>query len=39
MVPLRRAPRNSPKARTQKSEFLKLGGALIDVCDGLPCVP
>jgi hypothetical protein len=33
------APRNSPKARTQKSEFLKPDGALIDVCGGLPCVP
>ena len=33
------APRNSPKARLQKSEFLKPDGALIDVCDGAPCVP
>jgi hypothetical protein len=33
------APRNSPRARLQKSEFLKPDGALIDVCDGAPCVP
>jgi hypothetical protein len=33
------APRNSPKARRQKSAFLQPDGALIDVCDGLPCVP
>jgi hypothetical protein len=31
-------PRNSPIARTQKSEFLKTGGAVVDVCSGLPCV-
>ena len=31
-------PRNSPAARTQKSEFLKLGGAVVDVCSGMPCV-
>jgi hypothetical protein len=33
------APRASPAARRQKSEFLRLGGSLIDVCAGLPCVP
>jgi hypothetical protein len=33
------APRNSPLARRQKSEFLRADGALIDVCDGAPCVP
>jgi hypothetical protein len=33
------APRNSPLARRQKSEFLRSGGAVIDVCDGAPCVP
>jgi len=33
------APRNSPLARRQKSEFLRTGGSLIDVCDGAPCVP
>jgi hypothetical protein len=33
------APRNSPAARRQKSEFLRTGGTLIDVCAGLPCVP
>jgi hypothetical protein len=33
------APRNSPLARLQKSEFLRAGGALIDVCGGAPCVP
>ena len=33
------APRNSPLARRQKSEFLRADGALIDVCDGVPCVP
>jgi len=26
-------------ARRQKSEFLRTGGSLIDVCDGAPCVP
>ena len=31
-------PRNSVNARTQKSEFLKIGGAVVDVCSGLPCV-
>jgi hypothetical protein len=33
------APRNSPAARRQKSEFLRADGSLIDVCAGLPCVP
>src|SRR2546428_4027844 len=27
-------PRSSPDARTQKSEFLKVGGAVVDVCSG-----
>jgi len=31
-------PRSSPDARTQKSEFLKVGGAVVDVCSGMPCV-
>ncbi|MEO8603197.1 MAG: hypothetical protein ABI629_11530 [bacterium] len=31
-------PRNSVNARLQKSEFLKIGGAVVDVCSGLPCV-
>src|SRR5262245_58183382 len=31
-------PRSTPSARTQKSEFLKVGGAVVDVCTGLPCV-
>ena len=30
-------PRAEPSARVQKSEFLKLGGSLIDVCGGRPC--
>ena len=30
-------PRKSPVARTQKSEFLKSGGAVVDVCTGSPC--
>ncbi len=30
-------PRNSPDARNQKSAFLTTGGAVIDVCSGLPC--
>jgi hypothetical protein len=30
-------PRSSPDARTQKSEFLKTGGAVVDVCSGAPC--
>jgi len=33
------APRNSPLARRQKSEFLRTDGAVIDVCGGSPCVP
>ena len=33
------APRNSPTARRQKSEFLQVDGSVIDVCDGAPCVP
>ena len=31
-------PRNSPNARTQKSDFLQTGGAVVDVCSGAPCV-
>jgi hypothetical protein len=32
-------PRSSPLARTQKSDFLQAsGGAVVDVCSGLPCV-
>ena len=30
-------PRSSPDARVQKSEFLKTGGAVVDVCSGAPC--
>jgi hypothetical protein len=30
-------PRSTPAARTQKSEFLKQGGAVVDVCNGAPC--
>ena len=30
-------PRRQPAARLQKSEFLKTGGAVIDVCGGAPC--
>jgi hypothetical protein len=30
-------PRKSPVARNQKSEFLKTGGAVVDVCTGTPC--
>ena len=33
------APRNSPAARRQKSEFLRTDGAVVDVCGGAPCVP
>jgi hypothetical protein len=33
------APRNSPAARRQKSEFLRVNGTVVDVCDGAPCVP
>jgi hypothetical protein len=33
------APRASPAARRQKSEFLRVGGTVVDVCDGAPCVP
>jgi hypothetical protein len=32
------APRRTPAARHQKSEFLKKNGAVIDVCGGGPCV-
>jgi hypothetical protein len=31
------APRNEPAARRQKSEFLRVGGALVDVCGPKPC--
>jgi hypothetical protein len=31
-------PRNSTAGRLQKSEFLKIGGAVVDVCSGAPCV-
>ena len=30
-------PRNTVAARLQKSEFLRVNGAVIDVCAGLPC--
>jgi hypothetical protein len=30
-------PRATPSARTQKSEFLKVGGRVVDVCGGKPC--
>ncbi len=30
-------PRRDPNAQLQKSEFLKTGGAVIDVCSGAPC--
>jgi hypothetical protein len=30
-------PRSSPDARTQKSDFLQAGGAVVDVCSGAPC--
>jgi hypothetical protein len=31
------APRSDPSARTQKSEFLKIGGRVVDVCGPHPC--
>ncbi len=31
-------PRSDPDARMQKSEFLWPDGAVVDVCDGQPCV-
>jgi hypothetical protein len=30
-------PRATPSARVQKSEFLKAGGRVVDVCGGKPC--
>ncbi len=30
-------PRATPAARMQKSEFLKVGGRVVDVCGGSPC--
>src|SRR5215211_2046597 len=30
-------PRSTPAARVQKSEFLKVGGRVVDVCGGSPC--
>jgi hypothetical protein len=30
-------PRSSPAARLQKSEFLKLGGRVVNVCGAAPC--
>jgi hypothetical protein len=32
-------PRSSVIGRNQKSEFLRTGGDVIDVCSGAPCVP
>ena len=31
-------PRSNVDARMQKSEFLKTGGAVVDVCSGAPCL-
>jgi len=31
-------PRSNPDARTQKSEFLKIGGMVVDVCGGAACL-
>jgi hypothetical protein len=31
------APRSEPSNRTQKSAFLRVGGNVVDVCDGHPC--
>ena len=31
------SPRSQVTARVQKSEFLKVGGAVVDVCSGKPC--
>ena len=31
-------PRSNPTARTQKSEFLKTNGAIVDVCSGAACL-
>ena len=31
------APRDEAAARVQKSEFLKVGGTIVDVCGGGPC--
>jgi hypothetical protein len=30
-------PRSTPAARTQKSEFLKINGHVVDVCGGMAC--
>ena len=30
-------PRATASARVQKSEFLKIGGRVVDVCGGKPC--
>jgi hypothetical protein len=30
-------PRRDPKAQLQKAEFLRTGGAIVDVCGGAPC--
>ncbi len=30
-------PRNDPNGRIQKSEFLRIGGEVVDVCSGGPC--
>ena len=31
-------PRNSMLGRQQKSDFLQIGGSVVDVCSGAPCV-
>jgi hypothetical protein len=31
------APRSEVSARVQKSEFLKIGGRIVEVCGAKPC--
>ena len=31
------SPRKTPAAQLQKSEFLRIGGSVVDTCDGGPC--
>jgi hypothetical protein len=31
------SPRKTPAAQLQKSEFLRIGGAVVDTCGGAPC--
>ena len=37
LIAVYEAARRDPKGQLQKSEFMKTGGAVVDVCNGQPC--